>query len=213
MQILVLGATGGTGRWLVTRALDQGHSVTALVRNPANLKFKHARLKVVKGDIGNQAALNAAIKGNEVVISTLGKGLKLRDLIELNKPVNFYSDSARRITEAMEGGGVKRFIGLTSMATNPQPLKTSLSNKMFFFLLKEAFLDMRRMEEIVKASSLDWTLVRPSNLSNQPPQGSYKLGLDYNLELSKIGRTDLAGFLLDLLTESDYLDKAVSIGY
>ena len=213
MQILVLGATGGTGRWLVTRALDQGYDVTALVRNPASLKFKHERLKVVKGDVGNQAALTEAMVGSGAVISTLGKGLKLRDLVEINKPVNFYSGSAKQIIETMEKSKVKRFIGLTSMATNPNPIKTSVSNKMFFYVLKEAFLDMRRMEEIVRASSLDWTIVRPSNLSNQPPQGSYKLGTDYNIELTKIGRTDLAGFLLDTLSGNEYLNKAVSIGY
>ena len=213
MQILVLGATGGTGRGLVTRALDRGYNVTALVRNPASLKFKHERLKVVKGDVGNRAALVEAMNGNEAVISTLGKGLKLRDLVEINKPVTFYSDSATQIVEIMKKSNVKRFIGLTSMATNPNSIKTSISNKIFFYILKEAFLDMRRMEEIVRTSSLNWTVVRPSNLSNQPPQGNYKLGTDYNIELTKIGRTDLAGFLLDTLAEGEYLNKMVSIGY
>ncbi len=213
MQILILGATGGTGRWLVTRALDQGHSVTALIRNPASLKFKHERLKVVKGDIGNKAALDEAVHGTEAVISTLGTRFKLRTLVEITKPVDFYSGSIKHIMAAMEKGGVKRFIGLTSIATNPQPQDTGLMNKIFFVMLREAFQDMRRMEEAVKASSLDWTIVRPSRLTNKPPQGSYKIGPDYDLAANVVSRTDLAGFLLDTLTGSEYLNEAFSIGY
>ena len=212
MQVLILGATGGTGRWLVTRAIDQGHTVTALVRNPANVQLQHDRLKLIKGDVNNQSVLVEALDGQEAVISTLGKGFKPRDLLETNKPVNFYSASAANIIKAMEKAGVNRFIGLTSIATNPEFAKTGLANQAFYLVLKQAFLDMGRMEEAVKASSLDWTIVRPSRLSNKPPKWNYKISSGYKLDTDMVSRTDLSGFLLDLLKDNNYINKAVSIG-
>src|SRR4051794_17092135 len=102
MKVVVLGATGGTGRELVKQALELGHDVTAFVRDPAKLKIEHERLSVVQGNMLDTASLEKAIIGQDVVVSALGSpGLgKSTDL----------SEGTANIIRAMDKAGVKRLV-------------------------------------------------------------------------------------------------------
>src|SRR5437879_5171593 len=75
MNLLVLGATGGTGRALVEQALEQGHSVTAFARNPSKIRTTHKNLRVTQGNILDYSSLEVAVKGQDAVVSALGVGV------------------------------------------------------------------------------------------------------------------------------------------
>src|SRR5271155_261842 len=106
MNIVIFGATGATGRELVKQALDR-HQVTAVAREPADLKINHDRLKVVKGDILDPPSIESALEGNEAVLSTLG--------IRIFKKNTIISDGTRNILAAMKKIGIPRFICETAL--------------------------------------------------------------------------------------------------
>ncbi|HEY7616472.1 MAG TPA: NAD(P)H-binding protein, partial [Terriglobales bacterium] len=95
MNVLVLGATGRLGRRIVTQALGAGHDVTAMVRNPAKVKLKHERLRVIQGNAFDSNALDRALQGQQAAIYSLGRSLHFL-------PTRFFSDSTRILIAAME---------------------------------------------------------------------------------------------------------------
>lgn len=104
MRLLIFGSTGSIGRELAKQALEQGHTVTAFVRDPAKLDIKHANLQVIQGDVMDLASMEKAVQGQEAVLCSLGAGRK--DTIR--------SEGTRHIIRAMEKAGVRRFICQTT---------------------------------------------------------------------------------------------------
>ena len=107
-RVLVVGATGGTGRQLVTQALDRGYAVTALVRDPSRLRVDHAQLTVIQGDVLDEGSVEAAMRGQEAVLSALGHKRYFY-------PTRILSEGTRNILRAMETHGVQRLICETSL--------------------------------------------------------------------------------------------------
>jgi len=209
MRILVFGSTGGTGLELLTQALDQGHDVAAYARNPAKLDgMSHARLEVIRGDVLDLAAVESAVAGHDAVFCAVGAGAKRTTLRE---------DATRNIVNAMEKTGVRRLICLSSLGVGD-----SRGNLPFFtkyvivgIFLRHAFADHERQEAIVRASSLDWTIVRPPYLKDGPRTGTYRHGFaatDRQIE-SEISRADVADFMLKQLTEKTYLLQTPGVSY
>jgi putative NADH-flavin reductase len=107
-RILVLGATGPTGRYIVAQALDQGHAVTGLARRPARLAIQHPHLTTVAGDVAaDERALARVLPGHDVVASALGRGQSLRS-------DGLIARAALHIVSAMERAGVRRLIFLSA---------------------------------------------------------------------------------------------------
>src|ERR1700754_4688135 len=108
MKLLIIGGTGGTGKQLIQQALEEGHQVTALVRNPEKIILKDAHLQIVKGDVLDLQSLKQAVRGQDGVLSVLGhKKFFIK--------TNILSEGTRNIIQAMEGEGVERFICVTSL--------------------------------------------------------------------------------------------------
>lgn len=107
-RVLIIGATGGTGRCLVTEALDRGYEVTALVRNPAKLAMEHPRLRVLKGDVLDYASVEQSVQGQDAVISALGHK-------QFFGPSSILSNGTRNLIRAMEAHGVGRLVCETSL--------------------------------------------------------------------------------------------------
>ena len=103
MRILVIGATGGSGREIVKQALERGHDVVALARNPSKVKVQHERLRVVQGDVMDAASVDAAMEGCDAVVCALGHKRWLG-------PSKILSEGTRNIVRAMEKHGVKRLV-------------------------------------------------------------------------------------------------------
>lgn len=128
MKLLIFGASGGTGLELVQQALDQGHTVTAFVRNPRKLPIQHNRLRVVQGDILDAHAVAEAVKGHDAVISALGHK---RWIVK----TTILSEGAGNIIAAMKKHGVKRFICVTSLGVGESRGKLGLYYTLFLIPL------------------------------------------------------------------------------
>lgn len=195
MKITVFGANGPTGRLLVRLALDEDHEVVAFTRHPDGFPIEHPRLEVAAGDVHDGAAVASAIAGTDAVLSTLGVPFA-------KTPITVYSDGVTKIIAGMGAAGVKRLVVVSSSAVSPHPeplggfvfekvLQPYVVNK----LGKTLYEDMRRMEAIVSASDLAWTIVRPSGLFEAPAVSDYGVAIDH-IGHRFTARIDLADCLL-----------------
>ena len=208
MTILILGATRGVGRQLLGQALEAGHGVTAFARTAATLPAQ-PRLRVVGGSVADDTALLAeTMRGQDVVISALGKGMTLKSegLIERSVPP---------ILAAMRASGVRRLIFTSAIGVGDTLRDAPLfSRLMIRFLLKDIYADKIAGERHILRSDLDWTLVQPSQLTDGPLTGTYRAGERLALRgMPKISRADTAHFILNQLNEAAYLRKVVLISY
>lgn len=204
MKIALFGATGGTGRELVRQGLEQGHQISALVRDPAKLVVDHPDLTLVQGDVLDKAAVNEVVDGADVAIISLGN--------TPNNPDYVVSNGTAVILEAMKTAGVPRVIVITSMGIGESKNQLALPFRMLFnTVMKKPMEDKERQEAMVKSSDLDWIIVRPGGLTNGPATGDYKAGLDPKIMASQVSRADVAAFTLQQLTDDTYLRKAPAI--
>lgn len=205
MKIVVFGATGTVGRHIVDRALLQGHEVTAFARNAAPVALRHPRLSVIEGDVMLAGDVLSAVAGQEAVIVALGAGR--------NGTVR--SVGTQHVVDAMKRQGVRRLIVQSTLgAGDSRPaLNFFWKRIMFGLLLRPAYADHQRQEEIVAASGLDWTLVRPSAFTDGPATNNYQHGFSPTLKglALKISRADVAGFILRQLTDQTYLRRAANL--
>ena len=208
LRILIIGATGGTGRQLVQQALDLGHQVTALVRKPAKLKIEHPNLKVMKGDVLDYASIEAAMPGQSAVVCALGHK-------RLFYPTRILSEGTRNILRAMKTHNVPRFICETALGIGNTVGRGGLLYTFFVvpFILPFYFWDKVRQEEIIAESDRDWVIVRPAALTNGAARGKYRhdLNLWNFIWTARISRADVADFMLKQLTDDDHLGTAVSL--
>ena len=207
LSILVFGATGGTGRAVVDQALEAGHHVTAFVRTPSKLDRKHDRLKVLQGDATDNAAVRSAMPGHDAVFCALGAPARDRSGLR--------ERGTAAILEAMEATGVRRLVCLSTygIAETRDSLPFFLKYVVVPFYLARAFADHEAQEERVRASAVDWTLVRPTNLTDGPLTGDYRHGFpptESGLKL-KISRSDVAHFMLQQLDDRSYLRAAAGV--
>jgi putative NADH-flavin reductase len=210
VRLLVLGATGGTGREVVAQALQQGHDVTAFVRDPRKMTVTDGRLGVVVGSTTEgEAAVARAVRGQDVVVSALGRRRSFRssDLI---------ARSMRAIVPAMESQGVRRLIVVSAYGVGDSGRDAPLLPRLMYrLLLRDIFADKKAAEDYLRQSGLDWTLVYPVALTNGPRTGRYRVGerLDLRGILPRISRADVADFILTQLASADYRRKVAVISY
>lgn len=209
MNILVVGATGGTGRQLVEQALAQGHTVTALVRTPAKLTLTHPQLRIVQGDVKHLPAVEQAMQGQEAVLSALGAPAMRKDAVR--------SEGTRNLIRAMTTVGVRRLICLTTLGMGDSRAALPFSYKYLIvpLFLRSAFADSEVQEECIRQSPLEWTIARPATLTDGERTGAYRHGFpatEKGLKI-KIARADVADFMLRQLSSTTYLRKAVSLSY
>jgi uncharacterized protein YbjT (DUF2867 family) len=209
MKLLVFGSTGGTGRELVKQALAQGHQVTAYARNPAKLDdMAHPGLQVARGDALDPAAVEKAIPGHDAVLCAIGTGAGRSNLRE---------EGTRNIVRAMEKAGVPRLICQSSMGVGDSSVNLGFLTKYVIdpVFLRHAFADHERQEAVVKASALDWTIVRPPHLKDGPHTGTYRHGFpttDTGIQ-GKISRADVADFMLKQLADNTCLHQTPGVSY
>jgi putative NADH-flavin reductase len=207
MKLLILGATGPTGRQVVSQALGLGHHVTALVRDATRLTITSERLRVITGSVtDDRDALNVATRGQDAVISTLGVGNSLN-------PHGLIARSIPAIFEAMKTTGVARLIFTSAYGVGDTRRDVPFVPNIFMrVLLRDIYADKAAGEEILRRSSLDWTLVYPVTLTNGPKSGHYRTGERLALSgFPRISRADVADFLLKQLEDKTYVRKGVLI--
>ena len=203
-KILVLGATGGTGRLIVSQALARGHDVTALVRSPEKVSDLKGD-KVVVGDVRDEKALLEALKGQDAVVSALGTPASPF------REVRLLSTATRALVSAMKAEHVSRLVCITGMGAGDSAGHGGFlfDNVIFPLLLKKVYADKNRQEAIVRDSGLDWILVRPSVLNDKPSEGSIRALTDLSdFYGGSISRQDVATFVLDQLRADAWLHRA-----
>jgi len=204
VRILVLGATGGTGRLIVREAAAAGHRVRALVRSKAKAESL-AGADLVEGDALDEQALARALEGCEAVVSSLGTPMS-----PFNE-VTLLSRASRALVSAMERANVRRLVCITGLGAGDSRGHGGFMFDAFVLpvLLRNVYRDKDRQEAIVRASALDWVLVRPMILTDEPAKGAVRAQTDLSdVHGGAIARADVAAFVVRQLTSDEWLRQA-----
>jgi putative NADH-flavin reductase len=209
MKLTVFGATGATGTYFTELAVAAGHEVTAVVRDPARLAVPaHPLLRVVTADVMDPDSIVSAIAGSDAVVTAIGpRG---------TGPTTVIQDSARAIIAAMQKSGGRRLVMLSGSIVADEGespylryLLKPLARRTF---LRHVCADMRAGESEVRASDLDWTIVRPPSLTSKPASDDYRTAIDRNLPHGfRVSRADLAACMLALVNNSASSHRHISI--
>lgn len=197
MHLFVLGATGKTGTAIVSQALERGHTVTTFGRR--EFEGKAEKLRSVRGDILSADRLAAALAGSDAVLYTLGsRGLGRTTL---------RGDSIRATLEAMQRSGVRRLIVLSSSLAEPCGWITRVAART---ILRHHALDQIVMERLVMASDMEWTIVRPSEMTNGRLTGQYRATTGASPKDDRmVSRQDVAHLMLFLAEHGDHVREIV----
>lgn len=208
MNVIVFGATGTTGSAVVKEALEQGHSVTAFVRTPSEVITSHPNLSVFQGDVLDEASVKGAVQGHDAALVSLGAGLR----------GTVRSEGTNNIIHAMQQSSVRRLIVQSSLGVGDSRDNLNFYWKyiMFSMLLRNAYGDHVQQEAYVKQSHLDWTIVRPSALTEgERTNGNYRHGFaptDKTTAL-EISIADTAEFMVKQLVDDTYLCGTPGLSY
>lgn len=203
MRLTVFGASGRTGRPLVQQALDAGHEVVAFVRDSAKLPLQHERLTIVQGDVTRPNEVEAAVRGSNAVLTTVGQ--------TKGSPKDLQTVATRNIVMAMKKYGVRRLVSLTGAGVDAPEDQPKLVNHIIKFALKTlagaVLQDALGHVDVIKSSDLDWIIVRGPMLTEGPRTNNYRVGWVGVNTSARISRADLADFMLKQVTDNTYLRK------
>lgn len=202
MKLVILGATGPTGRHIVTQALETGHDVTILARDRSRTPAPHERLQVVDGDVRNHVALGDALRGQDAVISAIGRGMSF-------KSENLIAESVPGILLAMQTHSIRRLMFTSALGVGDTYRDAPLLPKIFVrTLLRGIYADKVIGDRLIRRSGLDWTIVQPAQLNDGPITRKYRSGESLPMSgLPAISRADTAHFLLDRLNDPSTIGK------
>jgi putative NADH-flavin reductase len=209
MKIIVFGASGGTGREIVKQALEAGHEVTAFARNPLRIGVQHPKLSIVTGDVSDSLAVEKALAGQQAVISALGPS---------RPPVpGMMQAAAKNIVAAMSRAGIRRLVSTTGAgvrADQDQPgLMDHIMKGLLTLLAGEVLRDSAANVAVLRASDLDWTIVRYPRLTDGPLTGHYRVGYLGRDSGTRLSRADGAHFVLKELADGKYIRQMPVVSY
>ncbi|WP_214891306.1 NAD(P)H-binding protein [Exiguobacterium sp. s142] len=208
MNIALFGGSGRTGRELITQALEQGHTVQALIRTPEKLGITHARLTVIRGNAESREDVFRTVEGTDAVVMALGHTkTSNKDILE---------KATSHVVAAMHEFGVKRVINLTGATVKvPKDVKQKFMSRFAETLMKTLASDLLRdsytQKGILEASGLDWTVVRCPRLLEGPKTERYRTGY-FAFDKPMIDRADVAHFMLDEIETRQYVHDYPLIG-
>ncbi len=205
LPVLIFGATGRTGRCLVEQALAAGHTVTAFVRTPEALPMRHPRLHILPGDVLNPEAVDKAMLGQRVVLSALGfPGRKGGDALV---------KAMENIITAMRRYRVHRLVCLAPAPAKESWVRRGLLGKLLSpFLPRHGAHDWERLLASIRGSPLEWVLVRPTRLTDEPARGLYQVSVGWAEVPEGIARADVAAFMLEQLEGRRYIRLTPVLG-
>lgn len=220
MKITIVAATGGIGKHLLEQALAAGHDVTVLVRNPGKLSGETARQIVTDLAAPDPEMLELAVGGADAVLSGLGATSKAE--------AGVATKGTQSVVDAMSRTGVRRLVvvsaspvGTVASPGRPRPPKHDPGDRFLMrhlaaplakAVLREHYADLARMEEVLRNSGLDWTVVRPPRLTDKPLTRTYRTALGHNLPGGvTISRADVAHLMLRALDQPATIQQTVGI--
>ncbi|WP_109507204.1 NAD(P)-dependent oxidoreductase [Nocardioides speluncae] len=214
MDVLVVGASRGTGQAVVKELAAQGHRVTAFARSASRTDFGGAEINTVDGDVYDAAALEKAVIGQDAVVVTLGISENPINVLlrRAKTPTDVRSAGTRNTIEAMTRHGVRRLIVQTTYGLGQTRKNLSLSWKLTFsVLLRPQIKDHDVQERLVRTSGLDWTLIQPVGLTDEDVARPVKVSLTDETVSMEIGRGQVAAVEAEAITRPDWVGEAVSL--
>lgn len=205
MKLIVFGASGGTGKLVVQKALEQGHDVTAFVRSPEKLGITHDRLSVVPGDVKDPDAVMRSVAGHDAVLA----------MINTQDDLPMFESATRNILAALTAHGVRKFLYVSSFGVPDGYERDPYYEENFRQgSLKEQYAAVRRAEALIQASDVDWILVRPPLLLDTPPigLGNVRIVDVPPLDMQMISRADLADYILMAVQDPKYIRTGMFVG-
>ena len=220
MKLTIIAATGGIGRQLLEQATSAGYDVTAVARNPQNLSPAPARAVAADLASADPAALQPAVAGADAVLSALGPRTKA--------DAGVAAMGTTVITQAMQAAGVRRVIVVSAapIGTVPSPgrphpprhdpgdgfILRYLADPIVKRALRDHYADLARMEDVLRASDLDWTIVRPPRLTSKPVTARYRTAYGQNLRRGLfVSRADVAHYMLSILDQPGTFRQTIGI--
>jgi putative NADH-flavin reductase len=219
MKLTIFAATGGIGRLAMEQAIAAGHDVTAVVRNPKKLS---AAVRTVTADLAtvDRAVLESAVEGANAVLSGLGP----RSVSD----TGVASQGTRAIVGAMKATDVRRIVVISAAPIStvpspdrPRPPKRDPGDGFFMrnllapatkAALRQPYADLALMEDVLRDSGLDWTVVRPPRLTDKPLTGTYRTAFGRNLRRGlAISRADVAHLMLRVLEQPETIEQVIGI--
>lgn len=207
LSIIVIGGTSGIGLELVKLALERGHSVTAVSRNPAKLSLEHPQLTKAAGDILSESDMTRLIVGHDIIVSTVGLAAGKRN-------VTLFSQGTMNLLNVIQQTNQKRLISVSAIGAGD-----SKGHGGFLFdailqplVLGDDIDDKTRMEQLLINSDIDFTIVRPAILTNDLALRDYRIFTDLTgVETGSISRQDVAHFILSVAEQKAYVRQVVTL--
>lgn len=214
VNIIVIGASKGVGRHVVETALKAGHSVTAFSRNPENIDLQHQNLRLQSGDALDKASLHAVMSGHDAVVCALG----LPTLKAIGPPLAtrsyVLSTGTENILQAMKDANIQRLVCVTAIGASESKHQCTLPARIVLrYGLHWLFKEKDRQENLIKNSAIDWTLIRPTALTNGRAKGALQGGNLRAGMLSHVSRADVAKTIIEVLPKVDTYHQALVVSY
>jgi putative NADH-flavin reductase len=213
VKLAIFGANGPTGRLLTEQALAAGHTVTVFTRHADAFPIHHELLRVMQGDALDLSAVEQAVTGQDAVLSCLGTRYS-------RKQITLLSTGVANMVKAMHDHGVHRLVCVSSSVTDPETKSHDTGGGFVFEKVLKPFItnvigktlyaDLLRMERLMMASDLDWTIVRPSGLFETPGVTAYRVGESF-LRERFTSRADLAACMLEQAGSDQYVRKTLAV--
>jgi putative NADH-flavin reductase len=206
MKLVVVGATGGTGLEIVRRAIERGHLVTAFVRSPERLKPLRDQITIKQGNLLNSAELEKVIQGHDAVVSGFGPRVPIS-----KADANLLQQFATSLTRAMQHAGVRRVV-VESVAFLFKDSIVPPAYLLGRLLFRGVVADSSAMERVFRESELDWTMVRPPQLTDTPYAGKYRVRQGHLPPFGfKISRADVADFMVKTVEDRSSIHKIIGV--
>jgi putative NADH-flavin reductase len=204
MRLAIFGATGGTGLELTRQALAKGHSVRVLVRNPNRMTLVDSKMRVVLGSVLDEESVRKTVLGSDAVLSCLGQRNLLRN-------TRVCSAGTHLIVQAMKAQGVQRLVVESAFGAGESlELATALEKLVFATLLRAPYEDKNLLEPEVKASGLEWTILRPTALTSGAWTGQYTVTAG-RPAVARTARADVAAAMLRAVEERLWIGDAMTV--
>ncbi|MFD4786722.1 NAD(P)-dependent oxidoreductase [Streptomyces sp. NPDC058459] len=210
MRLTVFGATGGVGGEIVRQALEAGHEVTAVVRDPARLTVTGDRLHVVRADLSDPHTLRGAVAGRDAVLSGLGARSR--------KDAGVTARLTRAVLAAMAAEGTWRLVIVSAAPVGPAPEDDGLLDRalraVVSAVLRDTYADLRETESELARSTAEWTSVRPPRLLDRPLTGRYRTVVGGSPRAGRtIGRADVAHAMLATIGDPATVRQGIGVAY
>ena len=206
MKVVIFGATGATGREVVKQAVAAGHDVSAFARDAAATFDSEVRL--YHGDVVDREAVLRAIAGHDAAVSTLGAANPFR-------PYPAFLEGIRNILAGVGASRARRFVYLSFIGVPESRGQFGFIGRTVIapWLLRHPTEGHRLNEERIKASDVDWTIVRAPALTNGPRTSSYRVGeqLEPHGIVPTLSRADVAEVMVRELVDAAHVRRCVTV--